>query len=89
MTSVDGATQSQRSQELRKFFAPSTGTHAPDSGFNAYIEDDGALLSFAETAAWRLGAKRVMISLIDGETQYFLAGAELDGKKMGGRVDWG
>lgn len=88
MTSVDGATQSQRSQELRKFFAPSTGTHAPDSGFNAYIEDDGALLSFAETAAWRLGAKRVMISLIDGETQYFLAGAELDGKKMGGRVDW-
>lgn len=29
-----------------------------------------------------------MISLIDGETQYFLAGAELDGKSMGGHADW-
>lgn len=27
-------------------------------------------------------------SLIDGETQYFLAGAELDGKIMNGRADW-
>lgn len=26
--------------------------------------------------------------MIDGETQYFLAGAELDGKNMEGRADW-
>lgn len=41
-----------------RFFAPSS---APNSGFNAYIEDDGALASFAETLAWRLGAKRAMV----------------------------
>lgn len=46
-----------------RFFAPSKDTHALDSGFNAYLQDDAALASFAENAAWRLGANRVMIRL--------------------------
>ena len=87
MPFVEGPTQSQRSQELRKyvspriwgnscpctsyidpivarrFFAPSKDAHGPSRGFNAYIEDDAALASFAETAAWRFGAQRAMIRL--------------------------
>lgn len=35
-----------------------------------------------------MGSAENTPSLIDGERQYFLAGAELDGKNMVGRVDW-
>ena len=34
------------------------------------------------------GSAETVPSLIDGETQYFLAGADLDRKNMEGRVDW-
>lgn len=48
-----------------RFFAPfdilSASQDHRDQGFNSYIEEGGALASFAETAAWRLGATRVMV----------------------------
>jgi hypothetical protein len=34
---------------------------------------DTCLTAFAQLVAWRLGAQRAMISLIDAETQYFVA----------------
>lgn len=51
-----------------RFFAPfdplCPPSIAPQGGFNASIQDDGALASLAETAAWRLGAQRAMVRLV-------------------------
>lgn len=53
----------ERARELYKYFQP---PKAPEP-------IDTVLTAHAQLAAWRLGAGRAMISLIDEETQYFVA----------------
>ncbi|KAL5114157.1 hypothetical protein ACEQ8H_007954 [Pleosporales sp. CAS-2024a] len=53
-----------RAQELFKYFRPP----AKDGG-----DPDPILTAHAQLVAWRLDAQRSMISLIDEETQYFVA----------------
>jgi hypothetical protein len=60
--SADGV----RARELYKYFrppSPSTALDAPDTVLTAH----------AQLIAWRLNAQRAMVSLIDRETQYFVA----------------
>ncbi|KAB8297341.1 hypothetical protein EYC80_002688 [Monilinia laxa] len=72
---------SQRALELRKFYDPyeaDTNPHSSEDTLNGRLNSDGALDSFAEVAIWRLGGVHSMISIIDGSTQYFIAGARRD-----------
>ncbi|KFY25471.1 hypothetical protein V493_04610 [Pseudogymnoascus sp. VKM F-4281 (FW-2241)] len=68
--------ESQRAQELRKFYAPFDDGSTPGSarGINQSILDDGALGAYAELILWRLHGTRAMVSLIDNTTEYFVAG---------------
>ncbi|QSZ34752.1 hypothetical protein DSL72_007610 [Monilinia vaccinii-corymbosi] len=52
--------------------------HSPEDTLNGRLNSDGALDSFAEVAIWRLCGVHSMISIIDGSTQYFIAGARRD-----------
>ncbi|KAF1933546.1 uncharacterized protein M421DRAFT_52569, partial [Didymella exigua CBS 183.55] len=52
-----------RARELYKYFSPPKGPEPLDTVLTAH----------AQLAAWRLHAERAMISLIDEETQYFVA----------------
>ncbi|KFY34081.1 hypothetical protein V494_07075 [Pseudogymnoascus sp. VKM F-4513 (FW-928)] len=72
----DVMSDSQRAQELRKFYAPFDDGSTPGSaqGINQSILDDGALGAYAELILWRLGGTRAMVSLIDNTTEYFVAG---------------
>ncbi|KAG4027518.1 hypothetical protein MFRU_029g00420 [Monilinia fructicola] len=72
---------SQRALELRKFYDPyeaDINPHSSEDTLNGRLNSDGALDSFAEVAIWRLGGVHSMISIIDGTTQYFIAGARRD-----------
>ncbi|KAL1649325.1 hypothetical protein SLS61_006433 [Didymella pomorum] len=53
----------ERARELYKYFSPPKGPESVDTVLTAH----------AQLAAWRLHAERAMISLIDEETQYFIA----------------
>lgn len=53
----------KRARELYKYFRPSVDTERIDTVLTAH----------AQLTAWRLNAERAMISLIDEETQYFVA----------------
>lgn len=53
----------ERARELYKYFSPPKGPEPIDT----------VLAAHAQLAAWRLHAERAMISLIDEETQYFIA----------------
>ncbi|KAF3035909.1 hypothetical protein E8E12_002550 [Didymella heteroderae] len=53
----------ERARELYKYFSPPKGAEPTDT----------VLAAHAQLAAWRLHAERAMISLIDEETQYFVA----------------
>lgn len=63
------AVASRRARELYKYFippqrqTPSSQTSTPDT----------ALAAQAQLVAWRLNTRRAMISLIDQDTQYFVA----------------
>jgi hypothetical protein len=53
-----------RARELYKYFRPpSTAPEVPDTVLTAHVQ----------LLAWRLNAQRAMVSLIDRETQYFVA----------------
>lgn len=52
-----------RARELYKYFRPPTATEPLDTVLTAH----------SQLVAWRLNAERSMISLIDEETQYFIA----------------
>ncbi|EDN97608.1 hypothetical protein SS1G_12461 [Sclerotinia sclerotiorum 1980 UF-70] len=73
---------SQRALELRKFYDPyqaDINPHSSEDTLNGRLNSDGALDSYAEVAIWRLGGVHSMISsIIDGSTQYFIAGARRD-----------
>lgn len=53
----------ERARELYKYFRPPTAPEPIDTVLTAH----------AQLVAWRLSAGRAMISLIDEETQYFVA----------------
>ena len=53
----------ERARELYKYFRPPVATEPIDTVLTAH----------AQLTAWRLNAERSMISLIDEETQYFVA----------------
>lgn len=53
----------KRARELYKYFSPPKGPSSVDTVLSAH----------AQLAAWRLHAERAMVSLIDEETQYFVA----------------
>jgi hypothetical protein len=53
----------ERARELYKYFRPPVATEPIDTVLTAH----------AQLTAWRLNAERSMISLIDEETQYFIA----------------
>ncbi|KAF2798558.1 hypothetical protein K505DRAFT_357404 [Melanomma pulvis-pyrius CBS 109.77] len=56
-----------RARELYKYFQPPSATsETPDA-------PDTVLTAHAQLLAWRLDAQRAMVSLIDRETQYFVA----------------
>ncbi|TGO51750.1 hypothetical protein BCON_0155g00340 [Botryotinia convoluta] len=72
---------SQRALELRKFYDPyqaDINPHSSEDTLNGRLNSDGALDNYAEVAIWRLGGVHSMISIIDGSTQYFIAGARRD-----------
>lgn len=53
----------ERARELYKYFQPPNKPEPIDT----------VLAAHAQLAAWRLNAERAMVSLIDEETQYFVA----------------
>ncbi len=53
----------ERARELYKYFRPPVAVEPIDTVLTAH----------AQLASWRLNAERAMISLIDEETQYFVA----------------
>lgn len=72
----DTASRSQQGLELRKFFAPFDGDHSciNEHSVNQALLSDGAIAAYSELVMWRLAGTRCMLSLVDGTTQYFLAG---------------
>ena len=61
-------TASMRARELYKYFTP------PKSA-SKQTTPDIILASQAQLIAWRMNCRRSMVSLIDRETQYFVAEA--------------
>ncbi|KAH7116209.1 hypothetical protein B0J11DRAFT_443684, partial [Dendryphion nanum] len=61
---IDGA----RARELYKYFRPPSLSNPTTSDV-----PDTVLTAHAQLVAWRLNAQRAMVSLIDQETQYFVA----------------
>lgn len=57
------ADDQERARELYKYFRPPVAAEPLDT----------VLVAHAQLVAWRLNAERAMISLIDEETQYFVA----------------
>jgi GAF domain-containing protein len=53
-----------RARELYKYYQPSSATN---------VEPDTILSSHAQLVAWRLNCRRSMVSLLDRDTQYFIA----------------
>ncbi|KZF23986.1 hypothetical protein L228DRAFT_266356 [Xylona heveae TC161] len=65
-----------RARELYKYFRPDPNTSACHEGglvASQATSPDTALTAYAQLVAWRLNCQRAMISLIDRETQYFVA----------------
>lgn len=58
-----------RAQELYQYFKPPSS----DGGELEVISSDSVLTAHAQLVSWRLDTQRAMISLIDRETQYFVA----------------
>lgn len=65
----EAAASSQRARELYRYFQP------PESklGSSKATSPDTVLTAHAQLVAWRLNVQRAMISLIDRDTQYFVA----------------
>ncbi len=61
---------SVRARELYKYYKPPPSNTVTSSQAES---PDTILTSFAQLVAWRLGTQRAMVSLIDRETQYFVA----------------
>lgn len=59
----NSADDRERARELYKYFRPPEKPEVIDTVLTAH----------AQLAAWRLNAERAMVSLIDEETQYFVA----------------
>ena len=59
-----------RARELYKYYKPPPSITVTSSRAES---PDTILTSFAQLVAWRLGTQRAMVSLIDRETQYFVA----------------
>jgi hypothetical protein len=66
---LESATASSlRAQELYKYFSP------PKSS-SRHSAPDTILAAHAQLVAWRMNTRRSMVSLIDRDTQYFVAEA--------------
>lgn len=63
------AISSRRARELYRYFIPPRSTIASSKA----TSPDTVLTAHAQLVAWRLNAQRAMVSLIDRETQYFVA----------------
>lgn len=70
MSGPQGPLDGVRAKELYKYFKPSTFNTL--SASKAGIPDT-ILASYAQLIAWRLNMDRALVSLIDRETQYFVA----------------
>jgi hypothetical protein len=62
-------TASQRARELYKYFSPNQKNFSTSKQSAA----DTVLTAHAQLLAWRLNVRRAMVSLIDRDTQYFVA----------------
>jgi hypothetical protein len=62
-------TASQRARELYKYFSPDQKNFSTSKQSAA----DTILTAHAQLVAWRLNARRAMVSLIDRDMQYFVA----------------
>ncbi|QDS77761.1 hypothetical protein FKW77_005006 [Venturia effusa] len=60
---------SRRARELYKYFVPQNSAYCTTK----HTIPDTILTSHAQLVAWRLNCQRAMVSLIDRETQYFVA----------------
>jgi hypothetical protein len=58
----------ERARELYKYFRPPAARASADAD-----PPDTVLTAHAQLVAWRFNAQRAMVSLIDRETQYFIA----------------
>ncbi|OJD30098.1 sensor histidine kinase response [Diplodia corticola] len=65
-------TDSTRARELYKYFQPPR-VHQNLASTLPSASPDTVLTAHAQLVAWRLNVQRVLISLIDRETQYFVA----------------
>ncbi|RFU31903.1 hypothetical protein B7463_g4415, partial [Scytalidium lignicola] len=64
--------QEPESKKQPREFLP--GTHVQDAASRGKISSpDTALTAFCQLVAWRTGAQRSLISVIDGDTQYLIA----------------
>jgi hypothetical protein len=63
----DPQVASRRARELYKYFIP------PDAAAAEPAPADTVLTAHAQLVAWRLQCQRAMVSLIDRDTQYFVA----------------
>jgi hypothetical protein len=63
----DPRVSSRRARELYKYFIP------PDPSSATPAQADTVLTAHAQLVAWRLQCQRAMVSLIDRDTQYFVA----------------
>lgn len=58
-----------RARELYKYFQP----HKSTVSVGRFATPDTVLTAHAQLVAWRLNVQRALVSLIDRETQYFVA----------------
>jgi len=65
----EAAVSSRRARELYRYFIP-PGSAIPSSKATS---PDTVLTAHAQLVAWRLNMQRAMVSLIDRDTQYFVA----------------
>ncbi|KAI6245541.1 putative histidine kinase 4 [Erysiphe necator] len=88
LSHIEGISDYARARELYKYYQPSVQTYIPtfeavenehDINISSNVSSsklsspDTALTVFCQLTAWRMGFQRAMISLIDAETQYFVA----------------
>lgn len=64
------STTNCRVKELYKYFTPE---HFNAIGTSRSSNPDTVLTAHVQLVTWRLGTNRAMVSLIDRETQYFIA----------------
>jgi hypothetical protein len=69
-SSTFSALDGLRARELYKYFKPPPGSKTQGEWAAA---PDTTLTSFVQLVAWRLDCSRAIVSLIDDDTQYFVA----------------